>query len=197
MPINLTKLVERFSSSGDVETPSAYYLTGLQNPHGVAHLNIIFKAAPLPVREWVATRLDLCANLRAFYAMWNGARLFFDSLSLYGCLPRNQLFDRANPFGVLPFDIVEINSECLPGRAKDNLICIGSYSFDRSLVCIERLSGEIICFEGASFNKQRSAWKSLDSWLNEEIARLSLLFDYNGNQLAPDELTLPSARSIH
>jgi hypothetical protein len=190
--IDLRSLLAKFKKVGDRETTDAFYLTNVPWVARDAYLHIIYKAAPAEVRAFVDRQLNFPSSLGEFYVRWNGARLFLPRvLAIYGCLPEHYLLDRKNPFKSLPFNVLEVNREVGRGLRQRNLIAIGSYSFDESLVCMERDSEEIQCFFGEDFTRQRKSWPSLDDWITQEIIRLSLFFDEEGRLLVDEEQLLP------
>lgn len=72
-------------------------------------------------------------------------------------------------------------------------IYIGSYGYDRSMVCINRDTEVVSCFQGVEFAKLRKTWPNLENWLIEEIRRLSILFDSDGKLLVSEDQLLPDA----
>jgi hypothetical protein len=85
-----------------------------------------------------------------------------------------------------------MNREFAKPLDTQNLVCIGSYGWDRSLVCVDRLSFEVVCFKGEDFSMRRKIWRSLEHWIVSELARIEVYFDASGNclvepgQLVPD-----------
>lgn len=72
-----------------------------------------------------------------------------------------------------------------------DLLCIGSYGYDRSIVCIDRTTLEVSCFVGKDFTRTPKAWQSLDDWLVSEIQRVCRLHDELGNCLVDKKQFLP------
>lgn len=191
MPINLLKLLGKFESVSNRETAGAYFQTHVPAVGSDAYLNIVYKAAPMAVVREVDRDIRLPASLIDFYTTWNGARLFVGALSIYGCLSIGQTLDRTDPYKLLPFDLRAVNQEFAMRTTDLGLLCIGSYSFDRSIICMRRKTQSVICFVGKHFSKVRMEWTSLELWLTEEIARISLLFDEKGNRLVEKDHLLP------
>jgi hypothetical protein len=162
-----------------------------------AYLNIVYKAPPKSVLEEVDRTIHFPESMLSFYTAWNGARLFVGALSVYGCLSTGRLLDRADPFKLQPFDVREVNREFERQTKDAGLICIGSYSFDRSMVCMHRETQSVACYVGKDFSKRRQEWESLDQWLTVEISRMSLLFDGAGNRLVDKERLLPGLEPSH
>jgi hypothetical protein len=189
--IDLLAALGKFKNLSDRETDHAYFMTKVPSVAPEAYLNIVYKPVAPEIRAELEKGLQFPNSLAEFYQHWNGARLFVGALSIYGCLPRNYLLYRADRFKVLPFNLREINHEFLSQTSHKNLICIGSYSYDRSIVCMNRKSQSIACYVGKQFAEERQTWPSLDQWLSDEITRLSFFFDECGNRLVPEEHLLP------
>ena len=154
-------------------------------------LNILFKPVSVETRERVGRRLRFPAPLLDFFTRSNGARLFFSGIAFYGCLPEHQTFDRTNPFGLLPFNNEDAQREFARAITGTDLLCIGSYGYDRSIVCIDRTTLEVSCFVGKDFTRTPKAWQSLDDWLVSEIQRVCRLHDELGNCLVDKKQFLP------
>jgi hypothetical protein len=191
MPIDLLALLGKFEAVSDRETPDAYFRTHVPAVGSSAYLNIVYKAPPKTVLDEVDREVRLPNSLRDFYTSWNGARLFVGALSVYGCVPTGQLLNRADPFKLLPFDVREVNHEFTRQTKNAGLVCIGSYSYDRSIVCMHRETQSVACYVGKDFSKRRQEWGSLDRWLTDEVGRMSLFFDSQGNRLVDKERLLP------
>jgi hypothetical protein len=189
--IDLLALLGKFDNCADHETEQAFFRTYVPSVGRAAFLNIIYKAIGPGVMDEVAKDLRFPSALSDFYATYNGARLFVGALSIYGCLPTGQLLHRADPTRLLPFDIREVNQEFALRIGGRDSICIGSYSYDRSVVCLHRTDQSVTCYVGTDFGKIRQQWPSLDRWLTDEVSRLSLLFDEKGNRLVDKERLLP------
>jgi hypothetical protein len=189
--IELLRLLTKFNDLADRETEDAYFRTHVPTVGSSAYLNIVYKAPPRSILEEVDRDLHFPESLKRFYADWNGARLFVGALSVYGCLSNGRSFDRTDPFRLPPFDVREINREFAKQTKSAGLICIGSYSYDRSIVCIHRETQSVFCCVGKDFSKRRQEWADLDQWLTEETGRLSFLFDSTGTRLVDKELLLP------
>ena len=189
--VDLLAALGKFRNISDRETDHAYFKTKVPSVAPEAYLNIVYKPAASDIRAELEKELQLPSALAEFYQQWNGAHLFLPGFSIYGCIPRNYLICRTDPSRLLPFNLRELNRECGSQAAKRNLICIGTYSYDGSIVCMRRKSQEIVCYFGEQFGEERQSWSNLDEWLGEEISRLSICFDENGNRLVPKENLLP------
>ena len=191
MAINLLAMLGKFKKMADQETEDAYFRTKVPSVGPDAFLNIVYKAPPREVSDEVELDLRLPSSLSDFYRQWNGARFFVGGLSVYGCVPSGQQLDRTSPFKLLPFNIREVNREFSRQVNDAGLVCIGSYSYDRSIVCMRRESQSVVCFVGKDFSNVRREWRNLEHWLAEELLRLSLLFDEEGNRLTDKGRLLP------
>lgn len=191
MALDLIGQLKKFQNVSDRETSDAFFLTHVPAVGSVAFLNIVYKAAPTRIREEIERELRLPPTMAEYYCAWNGARLFVGALAIYGCLPEGQLLDRTDPTKLLPFNIREVNQEFQRQLRDREVVCIGSYSYDRSIVCMDRRSQTVTCHVGKDFGRVRQEWASLDQWLTDELTRLSLLFDERGNRLVEKDRLLP------
>ena len=191
MAINLLAMLGKFKKLADQETGDAYFRTKVPSVGPDAFLNIVYKAPPRSLFDEIEMELRLPSSLSDFYGHWNGARFFVGGLSVYGCVGLGQQLNRTGPLQLLPFNIREVNREFARQANEAGLVCIGSYSYDRSIVCMRRESQSVVCFVGKDFSNVRQEWNSLERWLTEELLRLSLLFDEEGNRLTDKEQLLP------
>ncbi len=196
MSVNLFQLLDKFRSFHDVETAEAFFKTKAPAIAPEAYLNIIFKAPSSGLVSEISEELKLPTPIKDFYKYYNGARLFVNGLAIYGCVPKGTPLNRSDRFKILPFDIREVNEELGKKLDATDFLCIGSYGYDQSLVCIERTTGEITCFVGENISKERMHWQSFNEWLSIEVQRISFLFDPNGNCLVDEINLLPLSTSI-
>ncbi len=192
MSVDLLSLLARFEAIDDVEVDLGFYRTRVPSVGASAYLNVIFKPADAAVRKELEADLLLPSDLVDFYSHWNGARLFFDRLSVYGCLPNpHPPLNRHDPFAFLPFDLRGVNAELREDLAGSNLLCIGSYGYDCSRVCVRRDTREVVCGTGDDVGRLRASWTGFSEWLSSEIPRVAACFDHRGRLLVPAESTLP------
>lgn len=189
--LNLIEYLNRFSSANNKETATALYMTNLTWISPRAYLNIIYKAAPPSLCDEVGDLLQFPSSLFEFYKAYNGANLYFDGLRIYGCVPEDQPIDRGNRFALPPFSITTPNEQFSLYTEKANLLCIGSYGYDRSMVCMNRNDQSIVCFKGTKFSEKRKIWSSLETWIKEELLRLSNMFSTDGHMLVAENLLIP------
>jgi hypothetical protein len=195
MAIDLIQLVGKFKSNDDVETDEAFYKTKVHMVAPEAYLHTIYKGArPELIRE-VSAELELPDSIADFYRCCNGAHLFVNALSIFGCVASGEQISRSNRFKLPPFNVRDVNRELKAELARVNSIAIASYSYDGSLVCVNRQTEGIVCFFGESLSKERTRWHSIDSWLTRELQRMSVLFDESGTLLAEKQHLLPEIES--
>lgn len=189
MAIELLKLLSEFDAAHDKENTVASFRTEVAA--GV-YLHVIYKPASRGVLAQVARRLKLPHSFEEFLAVQNGAHLFAGALSLYGAVHAGTLLDRRNPFSLPPFDIEDANGSWPIDRSR--LLVIGGYQFDGSKVCLDRQDQHVELFRPTQQGWSQlpaQSWRSLDQWITQEIARLSLLFDKAGKKLADESQTVP------
>jgi hypothetical protein len=192
MAIDLLNLIARFDDVSDRETDHAYFRTRVRSVAEYGYLYIVYKPPARDIVAAVDADLRFPPALREFYADWNGARLFFSALAIRGCLPSGQVYNRSDPFAVLPFDLGEVDRRSDHQLDEAGVICIGTYRSDGSVVCMHRDSGQVDCYVGRDLARVRREWSTLEEWMVSEITRLSLFFDSAGNCLISDEgLFLP------
>jgi hypothetical protein len=188
---DLIAFLSRFENIDDIETTHAFFKTKVSPPD--VYLSTIFKPVSREVVRQVAEDLALPDSVIQFYHGCNGAHLFVNALSIYGCLPIHNLLDRTRPLALPPFNIRDANAEMLPRLRDRNVVCVASYYYDGSTVCVDRRSQEVFCFLGAKVEEERCRWKTLEQWLTDEIPRLSLMFDEKGKRLVDEKDLLPTA----
>ena len=157
----------------------------------IAYLHTIYRpTAPLVVQK-ISGILRFPEEIDMVYKYMNGASLFSGAIQFFGCVEEGLLLDRANPLSLPPLSIVEMNNMFISKEHGDQFLCIGGYSYDRSLVCIDRNTGEAVCFRGDALTAVRKSWVSVEKWLSDEIQRLGLLFSPDGKQLVDEKYELP------
>lgn len=163
----------------------------------IAYLHTVYHPASSETVTYVSKLLDLPIELRYLYQTMNGASLFGNVMHIYGCVEEGRQLDRSNPLSLPPFNILNMNRMFVPKEIARQFVCVGGYSYDRSLVCLARQSCAVTCFEGENFGKVRKSWQSMDEWLSDELPRLSLLFSDEGRLLVDEVYTLPDATLAH
>jgi hypothetical protein len=160
-----------------------------------AYLHILFPPAAADILQKRTAELQIPEDLTEFYSHWNGASLFAGTLDFYGLLPDKYLLNRGDWRCRFPFDLVAKNRHWRAELDKRNLFCFGSYSYDRSAVCISRDSGEVSVFAADRFDSVRGTWPGFEMFFSAELDRLSAFFDEMGRCSFPKHGLLPSATS--
>jgi hypothetical protein len=189
--VSLEDLLQKFNPYKNLEYGGRHFMTHVPTLGTLAYLNIIFDPSDLDIQLDIIDPLVLPNEIRLFYKVYNGAHLFSDLLSIYGFLPKVYKLERDDRRKTLPYNIIDINKEYIDDLLTSEIFIFGSYGFDRSELFIERATGRIYCSVGDDINKFRATWPSFETWLVEEIGRLSDCFDKNGNRLVEFEETLP------
>jgi len=192
--ISLEELLSKFKPCNNVEYEGRKFMTLVPSVGDLAYLNIIYDAACADVQRDIIDPLKLPADVREFYRTYNGADLFAGLFSLYGFMPKKYLIYRDDWRKTLPYNILDLNERFFDNLAASNIVLFASYGFDRSGVFIERSTGLVHCSVADNLRRIRASWVSFETWLEEEIGRLSECFDENGNRLVEIEETLPTRR---
>src|SRR5215471_16606469 len=188
--VDLLTLLSKFQVAHDRESPLAFFRTNVPWVAPEAFLNVIFKPAPANVLSDVGARMKMPSPVLEFLRRHNGAMLLSGSLNLYGVVPKGEPLKRSDPFSLPPFNI-EAENRSWPPPDRGRFLKIGGYGFDGSGVCIDRKSLCIVVFRRGK-QEPYCSWPSLDDWLDNEIRRLSELFDSSGRLLVDGSKTLPS-----
>jgi hypothetical protein len=193
VPIKVLNLLSGFENVKDHESEKAFFRTHVPGVGPLAYLHVIFKPAPEDVLPDAARKLRMPTALVEFLRLQNGATLFSGALSVYGVHRPGQLLHREDPFFDLPFNI-ELENYNWPPADKARFLAMGGYGFDGSGVCIDRNDSKVYLFERGQqtlLPEPSCSWPSLDGWLTNEIARLSMLFDNQGRRVVDESQTLP------
>ena len=183
----LTDLFERFDQSLNTESKVARYGTKLPRA-AEAYLFTIFKPAPASIVEEVGQDLDFPLALYDWFVRHNGGVLFrvnatCPGLRLFGCQPRGARLERGKEPPAT--DIRTVNRQRRP------FVAFGSYSYDGSLLLIDRCSEAIHCCYGRELDRHRMSWDGLGHWMECEFERLSRLFRRDGTCLTECQGLLP------
>jgi hypothetical protein len=188
-------IVDRLKKKDDdiLETTLAIRIKNLSWLGSFAYLHTIFK----PLLDSTLVRLEeqetMPASVRQFYRSCNGMELYAGTIRMFGFVARGTPLDRSDPFSLPPLSITQMNRNFIDQRYAGKLLCIGAYSYDRSLLCVDHASGRIICYQGEDLNNIRKTWPTIDDWMISELARLSMLFSPDGRVLVDRRLCLPDA----
>ena len=156
-----------------------------------AFLHIVYRPTVPLVVQSISRILRFPEEIDMLYKYMNGAWLFSGAIQFYGCVEEGLPLDRANPLSLPPLS--KMNNMFISEEHGDQFLCIGGYSYDRSLVCIDRKTGETVCFRGDALTAARKSWVSVEKWLSDEIPRLGMLFSPDGKRLVDEKYELPDA----
>jgi hypothetical protein len=118
--------------------------------------------------------------------------LFAGVLAIYGLLPDQYRFNRSDWRCQLPFNLIAESRRWRTELDHRNLLCFGSYSQDRSPLCISRDSGAVTAFAADRLDRVRATWPDFEVFLAAELERLAAFFDEHGGCIFPGEALLPS-----
>ena len=194
MPSKLIeKLLSKYRNVDDFVHERVLFKTNVPWVAPKAYLHILFPPAPADVLQQRTTELRIPNPLIEFYSQWNGALLFTGTLAIYGLLADGYVLNREDWRCRLPFDLVSETQHWQPELDDRDLFCFGSYGYDRSAVCVARDSGVVTVFAADRLDVVRATWPSFETFLSEELDRLSTFFDDNGKCSFPEDALLPSA----
>ncbi len=111
----------------------------------------------------------------------NGVKLFSGALCLYGARP--PMAGRGIDAALLPFDLVDPNGVERPKRLEEQLLVIGGYREDGSLITLDFVSGEASRCSRATGTRS-FAWPSFGDFVCEELTRLDRAHDDQGRVIA-------------
>jgi hypothetical protein len=191
MPVDLLGLLERFEPVADWETPVARFRTNVPAVAPLAYMGILFARPKAQVVAAVDRELGLPGEVKEFFGEWNGARLFVGALVVFGCVEEDLSEDMRNVLVALPFSIGDANRALAPERREKGMVAVGRYEGDGSVVCVDRATGGVVCYEGREGLKVRQVWAGFEHWLVSEVMRLSALHDKRGNLLVDKAQLLP------
>ena len=130
----------------------------------------------------------------AGFAGGKGAHWLAGAFSIYGFFPFVYLYDRKDFRRSYPYTIEEAHVRFNLDLRTRGIVLVGSYEWDRSVVFVDKSTGLVRCSVGDDLSELRAVWPCFDSWIEEEIERLSEYFDEFGNQLADSEAMVPGRR---
>jgi hypothetical protein len=133
-----------------------------------------------------ALAISLPGDLKEFLLTTNGINIFSDSLSIYGM---RTSYVREGDEAIQPYDLELHHNEvkrCIPY----NYLVIGSYDWDGSHIIYDLNTNEIHHCERYS-SIVLNSWANLETFLRDEIIRLTTFFDENGIEYDEDESTTP------
>lgn len=174
-----------------LETDSAVRIGNLDWIGPLAYLHVVYRPAASLLVLQVGQLMQFPESLQTFYGSCNGLSLYSGAIRVFGCVEKGTLLDRSDPLSLPPLSIIEMNRQFVDPRHSRSLLCIGAYSYDRSLVCIDRQAKRVTCYRGEDLGHQRKTWPTIEDWLNGELNRLSFLFSPDGRCLGSERSGLP------
>lgn len=172
------------------ESQTAYFFNHAPWVAPLAYLHIVFKPVPISEIEENASQLNLPSYWHEFLSIQNGAILFSSALSIYGAVNSNALLNRMDDFDRQPFSILDENRSWPPKNHKKEVV-IGGYGYDGSIAVLDKESGSL-SVEDRKTHRPLKKWNSPSDWLDDELSRLSKLFDEAGRITVGRERTLPN-----
>jgi hypothetical protein len=158
-----------------------------------AYLHILFPPVSPEILRQRTAELEIPTELAEFYSQWNGADFFAGTLAIYGLLPDKYVINRGDWRSQIPFDLIAETRRWRAELSKHNLLCFGSYSYDRSPVCVSRDSGVVTAFASDRIERTRATWPSFEEFFSRELERLSAFFDDKGRCDFPPAALLPTS----
>ena len=190
MTVDLKKALEDQGWKVERESGTALFYNFAPWIAPQAYLHIVFKGADHTALSEVGDLIGLPENWRETLSVQNGAILFSGAMSVYGVHAHGTLLNRMDVFERLPFSIVNENRSW-PPKDRERYVVIGGYSYDGTRAILDRQDGSVIAMPRKS-EKPLRRWLNGDSWLKEELERLSRLFDESGKIRVSEEETLPT-----
>jgi|ERR1700733_952155 hypothetical protein len=189
-PINLLRALGFDSKSELLESKTAYFYKNVPRVAPEGYLHIVYKPIAPALASPVYDLVAMPEVWRDFLAIQNGAHLFSGAISLHGIHPQGQLLNRRGGLDSrLPFNLVSAGRGGSWLNKELNLV-IGFYGFDGSVPCLNREDGSISVYREK--DGLVASWDTASLWLMDEIARLSVLFDSDGNCLVDRAETVPN-----
>jgi hypothetical protein len=172
----------------DAETINSLLYTYLPWAGSEAYLHTIFRPADDALLAQIGEGIRIPDLWRAVLKVQNGSNLFHDSLYVYGVVAAGDLKRRTSSDRV-PFSIEEMN-ESKRFSPQSEWLLIGNYGYSGSIVLMSRADGRVVAMN-QSGEKTLAAWPSVDAWLDNELKRLSVLFDPQGRLLTDERFSDP------
>lgn len=149
--------------------------------------------APLPESDVASLERELGMSVPEPYKTLlfaaNGLNLFSDHLRLCG---RRTSINRAPDAPRVPYTIVTPNTLERPRHLDPAKFIIGSYFWDGSKICLDRVTERVECWT-PDFGTIIKSWASLEEMLSDEITRLPAHFDADGHWISEKRSTVPDS----
>jgi hypothetical protein len=173
--MNLTIALESQGWTVERESTTAYFYNRATWVAPMAYLHILFKGAQAEVLNEVGDLMDLPQMWRDVLSIQNGAILYSGAISLYGANSATALLNRRDVFEQSPFSLVNENRSW-PTKDPARFVVIGGYGFDGTRAVLDRRDGSVVAMSRKS-DVVLNRWSDVDSWIEQELDRLSMLFD--------------------
>lgn len=191
--MNRTNFIDKFSKYehwAHKETDNGTLLIG--NPYKDKPfwwlIHIFSTVQSTKLKEFSKTKLNIPSVYFDYLEnVSNGFLLFLGTLSLYGV---RENYSRSLDVEE-PFDLLTPNIKERPKNAKETYFFFGSYNWDGSQLYIDTSNNHVYLAKRYTLEKIYE-WSSFEEFINTEIPRICSLFDDNGEEINPDESTLPS-----
>lgn len=191
--MNRTNFIDKFSKYehwAHKETDNGTLLIG--NPYKDKPfwwlIHIFSTVQSTKLKEFSKTKLNIPSVYFDYLEnVSNGFLLFLGTLSLYGV---RENYSRSLDVEE-PFDLLTPNIKERPKNAKETYFFFGSYNWDGAQLYIDTSNNHVYLAKRYTLEKIYE-WSSFEEFINTEIPRICSLFDDNGEEINPDESTLPS-----
>lgn len=194
---DVESLLKKFCSGEVLKTAAATYSMRVPSVGPEAFLNIIFNPLPEATVARLGRELRCPDALMQFFRRYNGLRLFFDELSVFGMRERGALLDRSSPVEVPTLSLRDTLNELRHYPTwNDDIYPVGWYAYDGSYALMRRPDDSVYCSVGSDLSAVRVEWTDFDSWLTSEISRIADLYDEKGIRLVSAAHTVPSRPTV-
>jgi hypothetical protein len=187
--LELKQILEEYGWTLERESGTAYFYNFAPWIAPNAYLHIVFKGANKHSLEVVGDEIQLPQGWRDTLATQNGAILYSGAISFFGVNFPTALMSRADVFEGPPFSIVDENRNW-PSKEPDRYVSIGGYGYDGTRAVLDRRDGDVFAMPRKTDSVLRR-WPDADTWVRQELDRLTKLFDRDGKITMPKEETVP------
>lgn len=176
---NIWGIISGYALLGERRLSNGAHLIG-HVPHRApeAYLHTLFPPASDASIGRARTQLvatDAFDQYIRFLVEHNGANFFLGSLAFNGI--RGELISRSSN-DRQPFDLVELNRFERPKNAEAEVLFIGSYNWDGSLIYLEPSGRVFVCNKRDATPYAR--WPNLVDMISHELSRLVQFYDREG-----------------
>ncbi len=189
--LELKKILEAQGWCVERESETAFFYNFAPWIAPKAYLHIVFKGADGKLLNEVGDHLmRLPRAWLDVLSVQNGAILFSGAISLYGANSPTALLNRADVFNLLPFSI-ESENRNWPAKPIERFTVLGGYGYDGTRAVLDREDGSVLAVPRKS-EVVIHRWPDPDTWIIEELRRISYLFDANGKIQTSEQQTVPN-----